>query len=73
MLTQEAVAQPPAANATTFDTITVPVSKAKEMSGLGLTTLYDRMRTGELRSTVVGSRRLVFVESLRALLERRAR
>lgn len=53
--------------------ITVPVSKAKELSGLGLTTLYERMKTGELRSTLVGSRRLVFLDSLRALLERGAR
>lgn len=53
--------------------ITVPVSKAKELSGLGLTTIYDRIKTGELRSTLVGSRRLIFVDSLRALLERGAR
>lgn len=53
--------------------ITVPVSKAKELTGLGLTTLYQKMRDGELRSTLVGSRRLIFVDSIRALLERGAR
>lgn len=53
--------------------ITVPVARAREISGLGNTKIYELMKTGELKSTTVGSRRLVFVDSLRALLEKGAR
>jgi hypothetical protein len=51
----------------------VPVAKAREISGLGNTKIYELIRSGELKSTTVRVRRLVFVASLRDLLERGAR
>jgi hypothetical protein len=53
--------------------ITVPVVKAREICGLGNTKLYELIRSGKLRSTLVGSRRLIFVDSLRDLLEKGVR
>jgi Helix-turn-helix domain len=52
--------------------ITITIAKAREISGLGNTTLYALIRGGELKTTTVGKRRLVFFESLMALLEKYA-
>lgn len=53
--------------------ITASVNRAREISGLGNTKIYELIKSGELRSTLVGTRRLIFVDSLRALLEKGAR
>ncbi|MHB2168020.1 excisionase family DNA-binding protein [Alsobacter sp. R-9] len=53
--------------------ITATVHRARELSGLGNTKIYELIRSGELRSTQVGTRRLIFVDSLRALLEKGVR
>ncbi|MBA4753616.1 MAG: helix-turn-helix domain-containing protein [Sphingobium sp.] len=48
--------------------ITATVKEACQMSGLGKTKLYELMSQGKLETTTVGRRRLVKVESLRALV-----
>ncbi|MFZ5696166.1 MAG: helix-turn-helix domain-containing protein [Pseudomonadota bacterium] len=48
--------------------ITATIKEACEMSGLGKTTLYAMIAQGKLEATTVGRRRLVKVESLRALV-----
>ena len=58
-----------AANPTNPEPITVSVAQARTMSGLGNSTIYELLRAGKIRSTQIGGRRLVFVDSLRALLE----
>jgi excisionase family DNA binding protein len=49
--------------------ITATVREACEMTGLGKTTLYEKIADGSLRSRAVGRRRLIEVESLRQLVE----
>lgn len=48
--------------------ITATVKEACEMSGLGKTKLYELIGNGSLDTTTVGRRRLVKVDSLRALV-----
>jgi excisionase family DNA binding protein len=47
---------------------TVTVYEASHMTGLGLTTITTLIGTGALRSTKIGRRRLIFVDSIDALL-----
>ncbi len=49
--------------------ITVGIREACEMSGLGRTTLYGLIQDQKIDTIRVGGRRLVKVDSLRALLE----
>lgn len=49
--------------------LTATVKEACEITGLGKTKLYDLMNAGAIRTTTVGRRRLVSMDSLRALLE----
>lgn len=54
---------------TGVEPIVVSVAQARELlGGLGTTTIYSLMKTGELRSTSVGGRRLIYVASIRKLL-----
>ena len=53
--------------------ITVPVARAREISGLGNTKIYELIKTGELKSTTVGCRRLIFMDSLLTLLQKGTR
>lgn len=46
------------------------VSNAAKMLGIGRTKLYDMLAKGELLSMRIGTRRLVKVESIKALIER---
>ena len=52
-----------------IEPVTVTVEQAKRITSLGTTTLYDLMKRGTIRSTSVGGRRLIFLASLRELLE----
>jgi excisionase family DNA binding protein len=52
--------------------ITVTVPEARRISGLGNTTIYELIRTGKLKSTTVGTRRLIDFASLRDLLTAKA-
>lgn len=47
---------------------TVSVEEASRLSGLGKTTLYKLMAADALHSTKVAGRRLVHLDSLKALL-----
>jgi excisionase family DNA binding protein len=49
--------------------LTCTIGEACEVTGLGRTTIYELIGTGRLRTTTVGRRRLVVVDSLLALLE----
>lgn len=48
--------------------LTVPVKTACEISGLGVTSIYELMNAGKLQSTTIGRRRLIIYSSLEALL-----
>jgi hypothetical protein len=48
--------------------ITVTLLKAKQLSGLGYTKLWELIGTGELQTVRVGRRRLIIYESLCRLL-----
>ena len=45
------------------------IDHAVAYSGLSKSTLYDLVRQGKLASTKIGNRRLIFRESLEALLK----
>jgi excisionase family DNA binding protein len=49
--------------------LTCTIGEACDVTGLGRTTLYELIGTGRLRTTTVGRRRLVLVDSLLALLK----
>lgn len=49
--------------------ITTTVKEACEMTGLGKTKLYELIGNGTVKTTTVGRRRLVTVDSIRALVE----
>jgi excisionase family DNA binding protein len=40
------------------------MAEATQYSGLGRTSIYDAIRAGQIESTTVGKRRLIFRESL---------
>lgn len=48
--------------------ITVTIKRAREVSGLGTTTIYAKIKDGSLQTTKVGRRTLVIYRSLKALL-----
>ena len=45
--------------------ITAPVAEISRLSGLGMTTIYKLLGTGELQSITAGRRRLIIIESWR--------
>jgi excisionase family DNA binding protein len=49
--------------------LTCTVDEACSVTGLGRTKLYELIGDGSIATTTIGRRRLVFIESLRALLE----
>jgi hypothetical protein len=49
--------------------IAVPVNEACGMGGFGRTLCYELISQGKLKTVAIGRRRLVLVESLRALLQ----
>lgn len=48
---------------------TASVRATMDMTGLGLTKVYELMNEGVLRSTKIGRRRLIFIDSIDAMLE----
>ena len=50
--------------------ITTPVDAFCVLSGLGRTTVYELMKSGDLESVKIGKRRLVVIDSYRRLIER---
>ena len=51
-----------------MEPLTTTIAGAIKLSGIGRTTIYRLIKSGELQSTIVGRRRLVVVASLRDLL-----
>lgn len=51
------------------DRIACSIAEACSHSGLGRTTIYSRIRTGELITRKIGRRTLIMVDSLLALLD----
>jgi len=49
--------------------ITCTIDEAVRISGISRSRIYQLIDDGKLTTTKIGSRRLVFVSSLRALLE----
>lgn len=52
------------------DQILCSVIEASKMLGLGRTKIYDMLAKGQIQSMRIGSRRLVKMESIKALIER---
>ena len=52
------------------EALAVSPAVAARLAGLGRTTIYAALKTGELKSLKVGARRLILVETLRAWLAR---
>jgi hypothetical protein len=52
------------------DQITAPVNEFSRLSGLGISTIWNMVRSGELDSITIGRRRLVVIDSYRKLVER---
>ena len=50
--------------------IAVSPDQAARLAGVGRTTLYAALATGELRSLKIGTRRLIMVEAIREWLTR---
>jgi excisionase family DNA binding protein len=52
--------------------LTVSITKTIKILGLGRTTVYSLINSGELEAVKIGNRRLVKVESIRRLIENSA-
>ena len=52
--------------------LTVTVATAKEISGLGLTTIWGLLKSGKLEAVRIGRRTLITYRSLEALLAPRS-
>jgi excisionase family DNA binding protein len=50
------------------DKLAASVDEVRHISGLGKSTIYAKIASGELRSVTVGRRRLVSMASLRKML-----
>lgn len=51
-----------------LEPLTVTVEQARKITNLGVTTLYAKMKAGELASTTVGGRRLIYYSAIKKLL-----
>jgi excisionase family DNA binding protein len=49
--------------------LTCTIAEACEVTGLGRTKLYELIGDGQIRTTAIGRRRLVLVQSLLSLIE----
>jgi excisionase family DNA binding protein len=49
--------------------ISVTVKIAREITGLGNTTIYELIKRGELKTVSIGRRRLILFDSLEALIK----
>ena len=49
--------------------LTCTIAQACEVTGLGRTKAYELIGNGQIRTTTIGRRRLVLVQSLLALME----
>jgi excisionase family DNA binding protein len=49
--------------------ISVTVKTAREITGLGNTTIYELIKRGELKTVSIGRRRLILFDSLEELIK----
>jgi excisionase family DNA binding protein len=49
--------------------ISVTVKTAREITGLGNTTIYELIKRGELKTVSIGRRRLILYDSLESLIK----
>jgi len=61
--------QNPNGGADNLDPLTVTVSTAVKLTGLGRTKIWEMLKVGKVESVRVGRRRLVVYSSLKRLLE----
>jgi hypothetical protein len=54
-----------------FDQVTATIPQTKEATGLGLTSIYGAISRGDIEVIAIGGRRLVVVESIKKLIERK--
>lgn len=55
-----------------MDPLLVSVQQAARMLGIGRTSIYQLINSGELQTMKLGRRRLITIESLRRVTERQA-
>jgi excisionase family DNA binding protein len=55
-----------------MDPLLVSVQEAARMLGIGRTSIYQLINSGELQTMKLGRRRLITIESLRRVTERQA-
>jgi hypothetical protein len=55
---------------TTDNIVTTPIPRFKEVSGLGMTKIYELLNNGQLQSITIGKRRLIVMESWHRLIAR---
>jgi excisionase family DNA binding protein len=53
------------------DPITATVNQFATLSGLGRTSIYELIKSGDIQSVTIGRRRLIVLDSYRALLRSR--
>ena len=53
------------------DRISATIAEFRRLSGIGRSRIYELLKTGELESIHIGSRRLILIDSYRRLIERR--
>ena len=52
------------------DRISATIAEFRRLSGIGRSRIYELLKTGELESIHIGSRRLILIDSYRRLIER---
>lgn len=48
--------------------IAATINRACQLSGLGRSTIYELVKSGRLKSSTIGKRRLILLDSLREVL-----
>ena len=53
-----------------FEPLLCPIPEAARLLGIGRSLLYQRLNSGDLVSVKIGTRRLVKMDSIKALIDR---
>lgn len=56
-----------------MEPLTVSVNEGRRLAGLGRTKFYELIKEGKVKTVTIGRRRLVFVASIREMLEAQGR
>jgi hypothetical protein len=61
-------------HSSTADPIVVPVNEGRRLAGnIGRTKFYELIKEGKVKTVTIGRRRLVFIASIREMLEAEGR